>query len=176
MGRGRRTDLRVDLAGQLERPLVGSVSARVLLHGVTDQPQTGPLAPVHHPGSEDELLGQGGVDEPGEALGPTCTAKGRSVRGTWRDAPGAIGRTPTVVGGVERATVQQDAGNPSEEEDLVISTGFTVVYRLQASFVVQETLTAAKAGSDPHTTVQQHGRARARAHRGRVSLKRMLHI
>lgn len=71
-------DLRVDLAGQLQSALVGSVSDTVLLHGVTDQAQAPRFATVHHPGGEDELLGQRGVDEPGKALCTPCTEKGRS--------------------------------------------------------------------------------------------------
>lgn len=125
MGARRRTDLRVDLAGELKSTLVGGISAGVLLHGMADQPQTARLAPIHHPGSEDQLLGQRGVDEPGEALGTTCTAKGRSLReggGRRRTAPTDAGSTAQQgvlwLDKQEPTNSQPASGNPAEKQDL----------------------------------------------------------
>lgn len=65
--------LRVDLAGELQSPQVGSISALILLHRVIDDTQATRLRSIHHPGSKDELLSHGNANCPGETLCTTCT-------------------------------------------------------------------------------------------------------
>lgn len=75
--------LRVDLAGELQSPQVGSISTVILLHRMIGEAQSTRLCSVHHPSSKDELLSKRDTYHPGETLSPTCTHVTREEKPGW---------------------------------------------------------------------------------------------
>ena len=78
-----RSYLRVDLAGELQSPQVGSVSTLILLHRMTDETQTTCLCSIHYAGSKDKLLSQRDTNSPGEALCTTYKRETINLDETW---------------------------------------------------------------------------------------------